>query len=37
MKPIFCTYPMKLVHLDFLTIGHPESDKQVNLMIVTVH
>ena len=37
MKPTFCTYPMELVHIDFLTIGHPESDKQVNLMIVTAH
>ena len=37
MKPIFCTYPMELVHIDFLTIGCPESDKEVNLMIVTDH
>ena len=37
MKLIFCTYPMELVHIDFLTIGCPESDKQVNLMIVTDH
>ena len=37
MKPIFCTYPMELVHTDFLTTGHLESDRQVNLMIVTDH
>ena len=37
MKPIFCTYPIELVHIDFLTMGCPESDKQVNLMIVTDH
>ena len=37
MKPIFCTYPVELVHIDFLTIGCPESDQQVNLMIVTDH
>ena len=24
MKPILCTYPMELVHIDFLTVGHPE-------------
>ena len=28
---------MELVHIDFLTVGCPESDKQVNLMIVTGH
>ena len=37
MKPILCTHPMELVHIDFLTVGHPESDKQVNLMVVTDH
>ena len=28
---------MELVHIDFLTVGCLESDKQVNLMIVTDH
>ena len=37
MKPILCTYPMELVHVDFLMVGHPESDKQINLMVVTDH
>ena len=37
MKPIFCTYLMELMHVDFFTIGQPESGKQVNLMIVTDH
>ena len=37
MKPMFCTYQMELVHLDFLTAGCPENDKQINLMIVTDH
>ena len=37
MKPIFCTCPIELVHLDFLTVGWAESAKQVNLMIVTDH
>ena len=37
MKPIFCTYPMELVHIDFLTVGHPESKKQISLMVITDH
>ena len=37
LKPILCTHPMELVHIDFLTVGHPESDKQINLMVVTDH
>ena len=27
MGPIICTYPLELVHLDFLTIGKEGSDK----------
>ena len=37
MKPILCTYLMELVHIDFLTVGCPESEKQINLMVVTNH
>ena len=37
MKPILCTYPMELVHIDFLTVGHPESERQINLMVITNH
>ena len=37
MKSILCTHPMELVHIDFLTVGHPESDRQINLMVVTDH
>ena len=37
MKPILCTYLMELVHIDFLTVGRPESEKQINLMAVTDH
>ena len=29
IKPIICTYPFELVHLDFLTIGKEGSDKNV--------
>ena len=37
MKPILCTYPMKLVHIDFLTVGHPESEEQISIMAITDH
>ena len=37
MKPILCTYLMELVHIDFLTVGHPESERQINLMVITDH
>ena len=37
MKLILCTHPMELVHIDFLTVGHPESDRQINLMVVMDH
>ena len=37
MKPKLCTYLMELVHIDFLTVGHPESKRQTNLMVVTDH
>ena len=37
MKPILCTHPMELVHINFLTVGHPESNKQINLMVVMDH
>ena len=37
MKPILCTYLMELVHMDFLTVGCPESERQINLMVVTDH
>ena len=37
MKPILCTYPMELVQIEFLTVGHPESKKQISLMVVTDH
>ena len=37
MKSIICTYPLELVHLDFLTIGKEGSDKNVNVLMVTDH
>ena len=37
MKPILCSYLMELVHIDFLTVGHPKSERQINLMVITDH
>ena len=37
MKSIICTYPLKLVHLDFLTIGKEGSDKNINILMITDH
>ena len=28
---------MELVHIDFLTVGRPESERQINLRVVTNH
>ena len=35
MKSIICTYPLELVHLDFLTIGKEGSDKNINILMIT--
>ena len=37
MKPIHCTYPFELIHIDFLTIGKEGTDKATNIMVVTDH
>ena len=38
MKPILVSYPMELVHLDFLTLGGKADDsRSVNILIVTDH
>ena len=37
MHPIETSYPLELVHMDFLTIGKPNTDKMVNILIVTDH
>ena len=37
MKSIICTYPLELIHLDFLTIGKEGSDKNVNILMITDH
>ena len=37
MHPIETSYPMELVHMDFLTIGKPNTDKMINILIITDH
>ena len=38
MQPILVSYPMELIHLDFLTLGgNVEDTKNVNILIVTDH
>ena len=35
LNPIKTTYPLELVHLDYLTIGH--GDKTINILVITDH
>ena len=38
MQPILVSYPLELIHLDFLTLGGKADDhKGVNILIVTDH
>ena len=37
LKPISCTYPLELVHLDFLTLGKEGTEKAINIMVITDH
>ena len=38
MQPILVSYPLELVHLDFLTLGaKPDDNRSVNTLIVTDH
>ena len=38
MQPILVSYPLELVHLDFLTLrGKSDSSKSVNVLIITEH
>ena len=36
MQPILVSYPLELVHLDFLTLGG-KTDDSINILIVTDH
>ena len=37
LKPISYTYPLELVHLDFLTIRKEGTEKAINIMVITDH
>ena len=37
MKPIHSTYPLDLIHIDFLMIGKEGTDKATNIMVITDH
>ena len=37
MRPIQCTYPLELVHIDFLMIGKEGTDKAIHIMVITDH
>ena len=38
MQPILTTYPLELVHMDFLTLGNSKAeDKNMNILVVTDH
>ena len=38
MKPILVSYPMELIHLDFLTLGGKAGDaKSTNILVITDH
>ena len=38
MKPILVSYPMELIHLDFLTLGGKTGDaKSTNILVITDH
>ena len=31
------SYPMELVHLDYLMVGQKDTDKNINILVVTDH
>ena len=37
LNPIEVSYPLELVHLDYLMIGEKGTDKTVNVLIITDH
>ena len=38
MQPMLVSYPLELVHLDFLTLGgKTEDSKGVNVLVITAH
>ena len=37
MKNVYATYPMELVHMDYLTIEANEGGKDVHILVITDH
>ena len=37
LKLIHCTYPLELIHIDFLTIGKEGTEMAINIMVVMDH
>ena len=37
LQPIKATYPLELVHMDYLTIESGKGDKDVNILIISDH
>lgn len=37
LHPILATYPLELVHMDYLMIENPKSDKNVSVLVITDH
>ena len=37
LKPIYCTYPLELIHINFLTIKKEGPEKATNIMVMTDH
>ena len=35
LEPILATYPMQIIHIDFLTIESGKTDKDYNVLVVT--
>ena len=35
LNPIKMSYPMELVHLDYLMVGQKDTDKNINILVVT--
>ena len=37
MENIYVTYPMELVHMDYLTVEANEGGKDINILVITDH
>ena len=37
LYPLLVTYPLELVHMDFLTMENPHTGADVNILVITYH